>query len=77
LSEEISINSNLMKKLDEIQNEYARKNKLLKNDNENGDIYFKEKSDSENLSDLIDCTFKEGCGAFRFNTGNCPCELRR
>ena len=69
MPEEVRINLPLIDKLEELQNEYAARNKLLGNDGDDGDIYIKEKSGSEDLLDLIDCAFKDDCNAFKSNSG--------
>jgi hypothetical protein len=56
------------KQPDEIQNEFARQNKFWGNESDDGDIYFKEKSNSENISELINCNYKEKCSLLKFNT---------
>jgi hypothetical protein len=60
-------------KLDELQEEYAKKQKELDNV---GDLYSKEKSYSESSeNEEFNCRFSDSCYTLKSKMGTCPCGL--
>jgi len=72
MADEIRVHSLSIDELDELLKDYSQRNILRENTR---DLYRSQPNNS--AEDDFDCSFKGSCNAFKFNTGNCPCELRR